>query len=84
LTERALAMEFIASQLSRSMGRPVINRTGLRGPFDFTLKDVYDQEADDEVTIAQRTVRAMGLKLERSHGPVEMIVIDHLERPSAN
>jgi len=77
-------MEFIASQLSRSMGRPVINRTGLRGPFDFTLKDVYDQEADDEVTIAQRTVRAMGLKLERSNGPVEMIVIDHLERPSAN
>jgi uncharacterized protein (TIGR03435 family) len=36
------------------------------------------------VTIAQSTVRALGLKLERSRGPVEMIVIDHLEKPSAN
>jgi uncharacterized protein (TIGR03435 family) len=36
------------------------------------------------VTIAQRTMRALGLKLERSRGPVETIVIDHLEKPSAN
>jgi uncharacterized protein (TIGR03435 family) len=63
----------------------VIDRTGLTGPFDFTLEHVYDPaEEDDLVTIAQRTVRALGLKLERSRGPVEMIFIDHLERPSAN
>jgi uncharacterized protein (TIGR03435 family) len=67
------------------MGGPVIDRTGLTGPFDFTLEYVYDPaEEHDLVTIAQRTVRALGLKLERSRGPVEMIVIDHLERPSAN
>ena len=78
-------MEFIASQLSRSMGRPVIDRTGLTGPFDFRLEHVYDPDEEaDPVTIAQRTVRALGLKLERSRGPVEMIVIDHLEKPSAN
>ena len=78
-------MEFIASQLSRSMGSPVIDRTGLAGPFDFTLEHLYDPaEEVDLVTIAQRTVRDLGLKLERSRGPVEMIVIDHLEKPSAN
>jgi len=78
-------MEFIASQLSWSMGRPVIDRTGLTGPFDFRLEHVYDPDEEaDPVTIAQRTVRALGLKLERSRGPVEMIVIDHLEKPSAN
>jgi uncharacterized protein (TIGR03435 family) len=78
-------MEFIASQLSRSMGSPVIDRTGLTGPFDFTLEHVYDPaEEDDEVTIALRTVRALGLKLERSRAPVKMIAIDHLEKPSAN
>jgi uncharacterized protein (TIGR03435 family) len=77
--------EFIASQLSRSMGRPVIDRTGLTGPFDFTLEQVYDPaEEHDLVTIAQSTVRALGLKIERSREPVEMIVIDHLEKPSAN
>jgi uncharacterized protein (TIGR03435 family) len=77
-------MEFIASQLSRSMGAPVIDRTGLTGPFDFTVEHVYDPEERDLVTIAQRTVSALGLKLERSRGPVETIVIDHLEKPSAN
>jgi uncharacterized protein (TIGR03435 family) len=78
-------MEFIASQLSRSIGRPVIDRTGLAGPFDFRLEHIYDPaDEDDPVTIAQRTVRALGLKLERSRGPVEMIVIDNLEKPSAN
>jgi len=77
-------MEFIASQLSRSMGSPVLDRTGLAGPFDFTLEHIYDTEERDLVTIAQRTVGALGLKLERSRGPVEMIVIDHLDKPSAN
>jgi uncharacterized protein (TIGR03435 family) len=77
-------MEFIASQLSRSMGGPVLDRTGLNGSFDFTLENVYDPEEHDLVAIAQSTVRALGLKLERSRGPVETIVIDHLEKPSAN
>jgi uncharacterized protein (TIGR03435 family) len=77
-------MEFIASQLSRSMGGPVLDRTVLTGSFDFTLENVYDPEEHDLVTIAQSTVRALGLKLERSRGPVETIVIDHLEKPSAN
>ncbi len=77
-------MEFIASQLSRSMGAPVLDRTGLTGSFDFTLENVYDPEEHDLATIAQRTVPALGLKLERSRGPVETIVIDHLTKPSAN
>jgi uncharacterized protein (TIGR03435 family) len=77
-------MEFVVSQFSRSMGAPVLDRTGLNGPFDFTLKDVYDPEERDLVTIAQSTVRALGLKLERTRGPVETIIIDHLEKPSAN
>jgi uncharacterized protein (TIGR03435 family) len=79
-------MEFIASKLSRSMGTPVLDRTGLTGPFDFTLEHVYDWEEEHvtEVTIAQPTVHALGLKLERSRGPIETIVIDHLAKPSGN
>jgi uncharacterized protein (TIGR03435 family) len=77
-------MEFIAQQLSRSMGGLVLDRTGLTGPFDFTLEHVYDPEEHDLVVIAQRTVSELGLKLEKSRGPVETIVIDHLEKPSAN
>ncbi len=77
-------MEFIAQQLSRSMGAVVLDRTGLTGPFDFELEHVYDPEEHDLVSIAQRTVSELGLKLEKSRGPVETIVIDHLEKPSEN
>jgi uncharacterized protein (TIGR03435 family) len=75
-------MEFIAMQLSPSMGAPVLDRTGLTGSFDFTLEHVYEPEERDLVTIAQRTVHGLGLKLERTRGPVEMIVIDYVEKPS--
>jgi len=77
-------MQFISSQIGHSMGTPVLDRTGLTGPFDFRFEHVYDPEEHDLATIAQRTVNALGLKLERSRAPVEMIVIDHLEKPSAN
>jgi uncharacterized protein (TIGR03435 family) len=77
-------MEFIASQLSRSLDVPVLDRTGLAGSFDFTLEHVYDPEERDAVAIARSIASALGLKLERSRGPVETIVIDRLEKPSAN
>ena len=66
------------------MRAPVLDRTGLTGPFDFKLEHIYDPEEYDQVTTLQRTVRALGLKLERSRGPIETIVIDHVERPSPN
>ncbi len=46
-------MEFIASQLSRSLGCPVLDQTGLTGPFDFNLEHVYDPEDHDTVAIAR-------------------------------
>jgi uncharacterized protein (TIGR03435 family) len=77
-------MEFITSQISSSMRAPVLDRTGLMGPFDFKLEHIYDPEEYDQVTTAQRTVHDLGLKLERSRGPIETIVIDHVEKPSPN
>ncbi len=78
------SMDFVASQLSRSVGRPVLDRTGLTGGFDFTLARVYDPQEHDLVAIAERTVHDLNLKLESSRGPIEIIFIDHVERPSAN
>ncbi len=75
-------MDFVASKLSQSIGSLVLNRTGLTGPFDFRVEHLYDLEEHDPITIAQRTVSALGLRLEKSRGPVQTIVIDHLERPT--
>ncbi len=73
-------------------GRPVVDQTGLKGAFDFTLKWVPDQlaasAADKEVADAPSFFTAireqLGLMLVPSKAPVEVIVIDRIERPSAN
>ncbi len=77
-------LDFVARQLSRSPGHSVLDRTGLIGAFDFTLANIYDPEERDPVTIAQRAVRGIGLKLKSSRALIETIFIDHVEKPSAN
>jgi uncharacterized protein (TIGR03435 family) len=76
--------------------RPVLDETGLRERYDFTLKWTPDQfqfggsggqppavdaEAPDLFTAVQQQ---LGLKLESTKAPVEVLVIDHIERPSEN
>jgi uncharacterized protein (TIGR03435 family) len=73
------------------LGRPVIDRTGLTGEFDFRLK--YDAQwrgpepPPDEMSrlpIRDAIEQQFGLKIEDSKGPVEVLVIDHAEKPDAN
>ena len=76
--------------LERTLNRGIIDKTRLAGLFDFELR-----YTDDSVPVAFRgdkppegpsvsttLVEQLGLKLESSRGPVEVLVIDHIERPS--
>ena len=74
-------------------GQPVVDRTGLKGAFDFTLKWTPDQlaasaaakGAGGETPSFFTAIREqLGLLLVASKAPVEVIVIDHIEQPSAN
>jgi bla regulator protein blaR1 len=77
-------------------GRPVVNKTGLTGTYRFTLKwnpppmpgaNVAAQPAADsepEASIFTVIQEQLGLKLVPAKGPVEVIVIDSIERPSDN
>jgi uncharacterized protein (TIGR03435 family) len=76
--------------LSRVTGRPVLDRTGLTGKWDFLLNYTPpDQllagappvESPDLFTALREQ---LGLKLESTTGPVEMFVVDRLEPPSEN
>jgi len=72
----------------------VIDRTGLTGTFDVHLKWAADPStgaggpgtADDPTgpSIFTALQEQLGLKLESAKGPVEVLVIDHVEKPSAN
>jgi uncharacterized protein (TIGR03435 family) len=71
--------------------RPVVDQTGLTGAYDFTLSfrpqlppDATTDEQDNRPTIFDALRDELGLELIPKKGPVEYLVIDHIERPSEN
>jgi bla regulator protein blaR1 len=73
-------------------GRPVVDQTGLQGAFDFTLRWTPEQSgasAANEVgadapSFFTAIREQLGLQLVASKASVEVIIIDHIEQPSAN
>jgi uncharacterized protein (TIGR03435 family) len=65
-------------------GRPVVDRTGLTGRFDFTLSWAPDNSKDSSApSIFTAVQEQLGLKLESATGPVDVLVVEHAERPVA-
>ncbi len=67
--------------------RPVIDRTGLVGSYDFTLHWIQspDAETDDNADSFHKALKdQLGLELKPARAPVDILVIDHVERPSEN
>jgi uncharacterized protein (TIGR03435 family) len=64
---------------------PVLDRTELRGQFDYKQPqpDVEPRYGDDPSRFMS-LIAALGLKLERTKGPVEVFVIDHAAKPEPN
>jgi len=78
---------------SNILKEPVVDKTGLTGFYDFKLHFsprltvVPDAEVPDDAfgpPIYKAFKDQLGLKLTRMKAPVEVIVIDHAEKPSAN
>jgi uncharacterized protein (TIGR03435 family) len=90
LTCKKVSMKMFSERLlSQRMGRNVVDQTGLAGDFDFEIKYVEDRGAaatadvsgPDFLTAMQEQ---LGLKLESQKGPVQIVIIDHVEKASAN
>jgi uncharacterized protein (TIGR03435 family) len=99
---RKLHMADLIRELTMTLGRPVLDKTGFTGEFDLNLD--YSDEAlskssgsaapDDpgpnrpagepNLSIVFAAMDRLGMKLESAKGPVEVIVVDHAERPSGN
>ena len=90
---KGATMEPVVAMLTQSLGRTVIDKTGLTGLYDFTLTYTSDADAGSSAsdadapsgpTIFTALEEQLGLKLEPAKGPVHVLVIDHVERPSEN
>jgi uncharacterized protein (TIGR03435 family) len=79
-----ISMAQLATRLSGPLGHLVLDQTGIEGSFDFMVEYASDDPNSDVIASILTSIQALGLKLESSKGPVETIVIDHAEKPSAN
>jgi uncharacterized protein (TIGR03435 family) len=97
-TATSSSMELFAFRLASVMDRPVIDQTGLKGEYDFKLTYtaniplnlpenamINGQPIDTSgPSIFQAVRQQLGLRLDGRKGPVQIIVIDHVEKPSEN
>jgi|SRR5579862_5157386 len=92
-----LTMETLANQLSTILGRNVIDKTGLTGKYDVKLAWTPDESQpamlkdptnaptpDSGPSIFTAIQEQLGLKLESQKGPVEIVAVDHIEKPTEN
>ena len=77
----AISMDLLTQLLSSASGRIVVDRTGLKGGFEIDLEYSPDQTASDKPSIFTAVQEQLGLKLESTKAPVDVLVIDHVERP---
>jgi uncharacterized protein (TIGR03435 family) len=73
----------LAIRLSRYLQLPVLNQTGITGSYDFYLPP-DDAENTDPVVAVLRVVDRLGLKIKHGRGPIQHLVIDHIEMPTEN
>jgi uncharacterized protein (TIGR03435 family) len=79
-------MESLAWGLSRPLRQPVVNETAIEGAFDIELTYTGDADTNSPLPSIFTALREqLGLRLEPRKVPVEILVIDHLEKvPTQN
>jgi len=80
---RNTTMAYTAHRLSDYLHRPVIDRTGIEGVFDFDVPGTNDLQTDISTAIFGE-VKQLGLTLKAGKGPVRTIVVDSATTPTAN
>lgn len=85
LTLVNVTMKDLAAWLSHSSDRPVEDKTGLSGRYDFALyRDTGNPEVSNNQGPPSYDIDDLGLTLKPTKALVDVLVIDHIDKPSAN
>ncbi len=80
-----ITMANFANLLGERVDRIVVDNTGLPGGYDLRLEWATNPTAEStDPSLFSALQEQLGLKLESAKGPVEIVVIDNIERPSEN
>jgi uncharacterized protein (TIGR03435 family) len=76
--------------------RPIVDKTGLTGKYDVTvtwmpdgtkpedLENIPKEQRPEDISLFQAMEKQAGLKLEATKGPIQVVVIDSIQKPSEN
>lgn len=96
------SLQGLVPLLTNAAGRPVVDKTGLTGRYDFTLRWAFDPTQGtgplagqapggpavasdpDAPTLFTALQEQLGLKLDSQRAPMDVVVIDHVERPTSD
>jgi uncharacterized protein (TIGR03435 family) len=87
------SVRLLLSFLSLFSGLPIRDKTNLDARYDFTLEipdqnstgsELQSEGVSDDFALVQVALKGLGFKLNRSKVPLSLVVIDHIERPTAN
>jgi uncharacterized protein (TIGR03435 family) len=87
---RETTMPKVAERLVGLLGRPVLDRSGLDGAYDVELTYLLDNptvdasDAPNAPSLVTALREQLGLRLESTRAPVEVVVIDRVEQPAGN
>ena len=95
VTSENAPLVYLTEALTLLLGRPVLDRTGLQGNFDYKLEwspdelQVQSQEAPPQVdgvmpSLVAALQQQMGLRLLSKRSPVDLIVVERAEKPTPN
>ncbi len=80
-------MAQLTSALASTLDRQVVDKTGLTGLWKLSIKWTPDNQPAADTTgpsLVTAIQEQLGLRLESTKGPVEILAIDHAEKPTAN
>lgn len=90
---RRIPLTLLATSLPTMTGmavipRPVVDQTGLTGLYDFTLHWAFStadtENGDNAAAFHEALKNQLGLELKPTRAPIDILIIDHIERPSEN
>lgn len=85
-----MPLSFYANNLTGTVGRYVVDKTGLAGRWDFNLSFLPENappgaNVDTNLPNIYTAIQEqLGLKLEAARGPVDVVVVDSVSQPTPN
>jgi uncharacterized protein (TIGR03435 family) len=89
LTGQAASLDDLAKAVGVYLNRPIVDNTGLTGEYDFQINFNWPFDGGEEAkqhpdSLIEAFQNQLGLKLDPRKGRAEVLVIDHIEKPSEN